>query len=205
MRSWPAMVRTHCCRAAPGARVLSGTSQNETVRPCSPMRTPDIGRVRPFQVWRRGSLQDNLEALPLRGEGRYRVDVLDDVADLRRAAAEPLERRRHRLVDDFHQPAAHQLLLPHEGDVPFDVGRVAVHHEADGAVSASTVAWRVAEAAGLAQFDHRLARRRPGPRSGHRPYTVTAVAARIRHSALIGAVCPPAQRGTKSPSRALSP
>ena len=39
----------------------------------------------------------------------------------------------HSAVDDLHQPAADELLVFHECDVGLDAGRVAVHHETDGA------------------------------------------------------------------------
>ena len=60
------------------------------------------------------------------------VDVVDDRVDLRRRVAELLERHRHGLVDDLHQPAADQLLVLDQRDVRLDAGGIAVHHEADG-------------------------------------------------------------------------
>ena len=61
------------------------------------------------------------------------VDVAEDVLDLDRRVAQLPEDARHRLVDDLHHPAAHELLVLDEGDVGLDAGRVAVHHEADRA------------------------------------------------------------------------
>ena len=59
------------------------------------------------------------------------VDVADDLVDLSGRVAELAQYARHRLVDDLHHPAAHQLLVLDEGDVGLDAGGVAVHHEAD--------------------------------------------------------------------------
>ena len=83
------------------------------------------------------------------------VDVLDDVVDLRRGVAEPLERHRHRLVDDLHHAAADQLLVLDERDVRLDAGGVAVHHEADGAGRRQHGGLRVAVAEVLAEL-HRI-------------------------------------------------
>ncbi len=47
--------------------------------------------------------------------------------------AQLAERHRDRLVDDLHHAAADELLVLHQRDVGFDAGRVAIHHEADGA------------------------------------------------------------------------
>ena len=40
---------------------------------------------------------------------------------------------RHGVIDDFDHAAADQPLVFHERKVRLDAGRVAVHHEADGA------------------------------------------------------------------------
>ena len=89
------------------------------------------------------------------------VDVVDDRVDLRRRVAELPERHRHGLVDDLHQPAADELLVLHERDVGLDAGRVAVHHEADGAGRREHGRLRVPVAELLAEL-HRIVPRRLG-------------------------------------------
>ncbi len=66
--------------------------------------------------------------------------------------AELLQRHRHGLVDDLHQPAANQLLVFHEGDVRFDARRIAIHHEADRACRREDGRLRVAIADLLAEL-----------------------------------------------------
>ena len=61
------------------------------------------------------------------------VDVCDDLLDLLRRVAELLERAGHGLVDDLEEALADQLLVLDERDVRLDAGRVAIHHEGDGA------------------------------------------------------------------------
>ena len=92
-------------------------------------------------------------------DGLVLVDVLDDLLDLLRGVAQLLERHRHGLVDDLHQPAADQLLVLDQRDVRLDAGGVAVHHEADGAGRREHGRLRVAEAVLLAHLD----RLRPTP------------------------------------------
>ena len=81
------------------------------------------------------------------------VDVLDDLGDLGLRVAEPLQRRRDRLVDDLHHAAADQLLVLDERDVRLDAGGVAVHHEADGAGGRQHGGLAVAVAELLAELD----------------------------------------------------
>ena len=59
------------------------------------------------------------------------VDEGDDLLDLLRRVAEPVEGHRHGLVDDRDLAAADELLRLDEREVGLDPGRVAVHHEAD--------------------------------------------------------------------------
>jgi len=73
------------------------------------------------------------------GEGRgpfdrvVLVDVLDNRLDLRVVVAELRQGQRHGAVDDLQTAAAGKRLVLHQGDVRLDAGRIAVHHEADGA------------------------------------------------------------------------
>ena len=78
-----------------------------------------------------------------------------------RRVAEPLQRHRHRLVDDLHQPAADQLLVLDQRDVRLDAGGVAVHHEADRAGRRQHGRLRVPVAVLLAEL-HRIVPGRPG-------------------------------------------
>ena len=59
------------------------------------------------------------------------VDVGDDLRRLRGRVPELPQRPRHRLVDDRHRAAAHQLLQLDETEVGLDAGGVTIHHEAD--------------------------------------------------------------------------
>ena len=59
--------------------------------------------------------------------------VVEDLVDLFRAVAELLERRGHGLVDDLEEALADQLLVLDERDVRLNAGRIAIHHEGDGA------------------------------------------------------------------------
>ena len=58
-------------------------------------------------------------------------DELDDMFDLLAVVPELPERFGNRLVDDFHQPTAHQFLVLHKCDIGLDTSRVTIHHEAD--------------------------------------------------------------------------
>ena len=60
----------------------------------------------------------------------------------------------HCPVDDLEIAAARQLLELHERKIGLDAGRVAVHHEADGARGRYNRYLRVAKAVGLAERDH---------------------------------------------------
>src|SRR5437016_11415970 len=66
-------------------------------------------------------------------DGAGRVNVADDRVGLLVRVAELEQRGWHRLVDDLDHTAAHQLLVLDQRQVRLDAGRVAVHHEADGA------------------------------------------------------------------------
>ena len=81
------------------------------------------------------------------------VDVMDDRFDFGRRVSELLERQGHGLIDDLHQPAADELLVFHQRDVGLHAGRVAVHHEADGAGRREHRGLRVPVAEVLAELD----------------------------------------------------
>jgi hypothetical protein len=74
-----------------------------------------------------------------------RVNMRDDLVHLLVAIAEFKQRGRHRVVHDFDDPAAHQLLVFHQRQVGLDAGGVAVHHEPDGAGRRQYGGLRVAE------------------------------------------------------------
>ena len=59
----------------------------------------------------------------------------------------------HRLVDDRHRAAAHELLRLHEPEVGLDAGGVAVHQQADRAGRREHRGLRVAHAVDLGQLD----------------------------------------------------
>jgi ribonucleoside-diphosphate reductase alpha chain len=86
-------------------------------------------------------------------DGLVAVDVVDDRLDLRVGVAELSERHWNGLVDDLHQAAADELLVLHERDVRLHAGRIAVHHEADGAGRREHRCLRVAVAVLLAELD----------------------------------------------------
>ena len=86
-------------------------------------------------------------------DGLVLVDVPDDFLDLGGRVAELREGHRHGVVDDLHQPAADELLVLHERDVGLDAGRVAVHHEADGAGRREHGGLRVPVAMFVAELD----------------------------------------------------
>ncbi len=94
-------------------------------------------------------------------DGLVLVDVLDDLLDLLRVVAQLAERHRHGLIDDLHQAAADQLLVLDQRDVGLDAGRVAVHHEPDGAGRRQHGRLGIAEAVLLAHLDD-FVPQRPG-------------------------------------------
>ena len=59
--------------------------------------------------------------------------IADDFLDLAVVVAEPAQRLRNRTVDDLEVAAAGELLELDESEIGLDSGRVAVHHERDGA------------------------------------------------------------------------
>jgi hypothetical protein len=90
-------------------------------------------------------------------------DEGDDVLALGFVVSELLERARHRLVDELHRPAAHELLGLDEGELGLDARRVAVHHQADRARRREDARLRVPVAVDLPERDRlvpRLLRRR---------------------------------------------
>ena len=66
-------------------------------------------------------------------DGAGGVDVADDGVHLVVVVAELEERGGHGVVDDLDHAAADQLLVLDQREIGLDAGRVAVHHEADGA------------------------------------------------------------------------
>ena len=66
-------------------------------------------------------------------DGLFDADVVDDIGHFIVTVTQLLERIGHRVVDDLHQAAINQLLVFHQGDVRLHTGRIAVHHETDGA------------------------------------------------------------------------
>ena len=92
---------------------------------------------RPFPVrWFEGAIENRevlllqvrrpLDRIVLVDKRRYVLDLLIDISEL-------VEGERHGLIDDLEQPASDQLLVLDERDVRFHAGRIAIHHEADGA------------------------------------------------------------------------
>ncbi len=79
-------------------------------------------------------------------DGLVLVDVGDDLVDLGLGVFEVAQRTGHRLVDDRHRAAAHQLLELHQPEVGLDAGGVAIHHEADRARGSEHRGLRVAHA-----------------------------------------------------------
>ena len=65
--------------------------------------------------------------------GLVLVDVLDDRLDLLFGVSQLVQSHRYGLIDNFHQPAAYQLLVFDECNVRLHTSCVAVHHEPDGA------------------------------------------------------------------------
>ena len=78
------------------------------------------------------------------------VDVGEDVGDLLGRVAQPPQRPRHRLVDERHRAAAHELLQLDQPEVGLDAGGVAVHHQPDGAGGGEHAGLAVAHAELLA-------------------------------------------------------
>ena len=66
-------------------------------------------------------------------DGAGRVDVADDGVDLIVVISKLEERGRYGVVDDLDHSAANQLLVLDQRKIGLDAGRVAIHHEADGA------------------------------------------------------------------------
>ncbi len=77
--------------------------------------------------------------------------VADDPVDGVARVAEAGERHRDHPVDDFEIAAAGQLLELHQREIGLDSGRVAVHHQADGAGRRDDRGLRIAIAMALAQ------------------------------------------------------
>ena len=69
-----------------------------------------------------------------------------DLLHLRGAVAQRPQTVGHRPVDDLHRTATRQLLVLDQRNVRLDAGRVAVHHEADGAGGGQDGGLRIAEA-----------------------------------------------------------
>src|SRR6266404_3088171 len=65
--------------------------------------------------------------------GAVLINVGDDLARLFRRIAKFYHCLGNSVVDDLDQAAAHKLFIFHEREVGLDAGRVAIHHEANGA------------------------------------------------------------------------
>ena len=63
------------------------------------------------------------------------------IGDLAFAIAQRAQGFRHGAVDDLEVAAAGELLELHQGEIGLDAGRVAIHHQADGAGRRDDVAW----------------------------------------------------------------
>ena len=81
------------------------------------------------------------------------VDVGHDVLGLFDPVAQLGQGARHRLVDDRHGAAAHQLLRLDQPEVGLDASGVAVHQQADRPRRRQHGGLRVAHAEGLGQVD----------------------------------------------------
>ncbi len=82
-----------------------------------------------------GAIEDGQVLVPEMGralDGVMLVDVADDLLHLFRRVAQAFQGGRNGLVDDLEHAAAHQVLVLDQGDIRFDAGGVAIHHEADG-------------------------------------------------------------------------
>ena len=83
--------------------------------------------------------------------------VANDVVDVALGVAQPREGGRHRSVDDLEIAAAGQLLELDQGEVRLDAGRVAIHHQGDGAGGGDASYLGVAKAVLFAQAEHVIA------------------------------------------------
>ena len=92
---------------------------------------------RPRAVGRLEGAVEDVEMLVLEVRGALDrlvlVDPGDDLLRLGTAVAELAQRAGDALVDDLQVAAADEALVLDERDVRLNAGRVAVHHEGDGA------------------------------------------------------------------------
>ena len=89
-----------------------------------------------------------LEALREAGLGERYVEQLAPcrgMLDLGLVVSEGLKSLGHHTVDDLEVPSSRQLLVLDDGEVGLDAGRVAVHHERDGARGSQDARLGVAE------------------------------------------------------------
>ena len=86
-------------------------------------------------------------------DGLVLVDVGDDGIDFILGVSQAGKRHRHGVVHNLHEPTADQLLILDQRDVRLDAGRIAVHHEADGAGGREDGGLRVSIAELFAQVD----------------------------------------------------
>ena len=90
------------------------------------------------------------------------IDVLDNRLDLRLVVTQLGQSQRHRAVDNLQHAAAGKLLVLHQGDVRLDAGRIAIHHEADGAGGGEDRCLGIAIADLLAEGQHLVPQRARG-------------------------------------------
>ncbi len=120
---------------------------------------PDVAHVvdGPRAVGRLEGAVEDREVLGLDVRGAFdRLvlgQVVEDLAGLVGGVAELLERGRDGLVDDLEEALADQLLVLDERDVRLDAGRIAIHHEGDGAGGREHGDLRVAVAVLLAELE----------------------------------------------------
>ena len=99
------------------------------------------------------------------GERRPADRVGDDVGDLLLVVTQSAQSLGHGAVDDLEIAAARELLELDQREVGLDAGRVAIHHEADGAGRRDHRDLRVAIAVRLAERERVAPRRRARLRS----------------------------------------
>jgi hypothetical protein len=103
--------------------------------------------------------------------------IADDRLDLVVVVAERAQRLGHRAVDDLEISAAGQLLELDDGEIRFDAGGVAVHHQADGAGGRDNAGLGIAVAVALPELQRRV----PGALGGGHQVHVRAGLRLQRH------------------------
>ena len=103
-------------------------------------------------------------------QGAAAYGVFGDILDLGLVVAQGRKRHRHGAVDDLEKTAAGQRLVLDQGEIGFDAGGVAIHHQADGAGGRHHRGLGVA----VAEFFAQLQRLVPGLGGGRRQIDVGA-------------------------------